>query len=117
MPRYAKMARAKYDKNHDKVKLITTVWEGIQKYDKGSHIVNKATQVLVLHSKDGNGKIINSWVAGSAISKSYAYNHSWGLWPWLDGDGAGVIEERGVFPDTEYRIKGEFCDDIWQSLS
>ncbi len=129
MPIYAKTARAKYNEDHDVGKLITTVWKGINQYSSdpdgnptGRQIAKNATLAFIaLHNKDGNGKIINSWIAGARILKrmgikNYNQNKSYGLWPWLR-DGADVIEEKGAFRIREYRIKGEFLGDIWQSLS
>ena len=110
MPRYARAARKAYDEA--KVKFICTVWKDIQKNATGKHVVENATLVLLcLVYVNSRG----SWVVGKDIKKiigSYKQNRSYGLWPWLDAKGAGVIQESGKFPNTRYKVKDEFYETL-----
>ena len=114
MTQYAVKARKQYEKDHDMEKFIRTVWQHIQNNARGSHIAEKATRsFLALVRKQGMG----SWVIGKNIGKivgPYKHNKSYGLWPWLEKKGAGVIEERGTFPNTEYKVKDKFYETLCQ---
>ena len=115
---YALRARKQYDIDGDKKKFIETVWnEALTRanlYSEISHIVKKATQSLIGLTKR---KSDSTWINGKDILKeahiqSYKQNGNYGLWPWLDGTGAGVIKVRGQYPNTSYRIKREFYDTM-----
>ena len=115
---YALRARKQYDTDGDQKKFIQTVWnEALTRanlYPDISNILKKATKSLIgLTKKMGK----STWIKGKDILKeahiqSYKQNGNYGLLPWLDGTGAGVIKVRGHYPNTSYRIKSEFYDTM-----
>lgn len=119
---YALQARKQYDIDGDKKKLIETVWnEALTRADLYSDIINivkKATQSLIHLTKNMGD---DTWINGKDILKKlsikgYKQNRNYGLWPWLDDTGAGVIKVRGQFPNTSYRIKREFFDTLCEII-
>jgi len=111
--KYAIKARKQYE--DDKQKFIKTVLDDSIKYSQNSHIVEKATRAIVSITKSRGGI---TWISGKTILTTagiiggYYQNQSYGLWPWLDTTGAGVIKEKGKFPNTKYMIKEEFYDTM-----
>ncbi len=126
---FAIKIRDQYNKkNIDEYKLIQDVWGKIKNYadaydkthnNKGKHIVENSTKALIQLT---DCKRNNSWIDGKSILtraniKDYRQNMSYGLWPWLEKTGAGVILERGKWPDTQYKIKDEFYALFYKTIT
>ena len=116
--KYAIKARKQYEKDNDKQKFINTVWEKIQIYANvrrnGRHIVENSTRAFLSLTK---GKSKDSWIDGKLILaeakiKNYKWNKSYGLWPWLEETGAGIIQEQGRWPDTQYKVNSKFYETL-----
>jgi hypothetical protein len=108
--KYAIKAREQYEKDHDKNELVNTVWTKIKQYTKVRHVVENSTRVFLELTKE---KGQNTWIDGKSILLKakivkYKQNKSYGLWPWLENTGAGIILEQGEFPESSYRISDEF---------
>jgi hypothetical protein len=111
MPQYAAKAREQYKKDNDKNKFITNVWNDIIANSKGKDIAKKAT-IAFLNLTKSNGR--GSWIDGTEIlkkaigRKTYKHNVHYGLWPWVEGTGAGIIQEAGSGSQKQYKVKTEF---------
>ena len=114
----------------DKVKLTRDVCEGILKYSRSSKIVQTATGAFLTLT---NAKGIDSWIGGTEIFtqaglNKFKNNRHYGLWPWMEITGAGVIQEQvnnsnkwvdtcnmqiPYNSNTRYKVKKEFYNDLF----
>jgi hypothetical protein len=110
--KYGMEAREQYKEDHDKNELVNTVWTKITQYTKARHVVENSTRAI-LELIEEKGK--NTFIDGKSILEKaqifeYRQNGSYGLWPWLENTGAGIIQEQGEFPESSYRISNDFFE-------